>query len=148
MRTQAAFCSLQLIFAAVFVLCSGFLVIGCGSGSSSSRPMPPPAISPTPTPTPGPNVASDKTLRTEDVATGLDNPWSLAFAPDGRLFFTEPHGRLRVIETTGLVATPVLDISSQTPGFEAGLTGMDLDRGFATNGVIYIHYCPQQTDGL
>src|SRR6185369_13581165 len=103
---------------------------------------------PTPTPTPPATVASDKTLHTEDVATGLDNPWSLVFAPDGRLFVTEPHGRLRVIDSTGLVATPVLDISSQTPGFEAGLTGMDLDPGFAANGTIYIHYCTQQADGL
>jgi glucose/arabinose dehydrogenase len=82
------------------------------------------------------------------VATGLDNPWSLVFAPDGRLFFTEPPGRLRVIDATGLVTTPVLDISSQTPGFEAGLTGMDLDRSFANSGIIYIHYCTQLADGL
>jgi aldose sugar dehydrogenase len=87
-------------------------------------------------------------LVTEDVATGLDNPWSLVFAPDGRLFFTEPPGRLRVIDASGLVATPVLDISTQTPGFEAGLTGMDLDLSFATNGIIYIHYCTQLADGL
>lgn len=93
-------------------------------------------------------MASDATLHTEDVATGLDNPWSLVFAPDGRLFFTEPPGRLRVIDATGLVATPVLDISSQTPGFEAGLTGMDLDRAFASNGIIYIHYCTNLADGL
>ncbi|HJT54269.1 MAG TPA: PQQ-dependent sugar dehydrogenase [Candidatus Angelobacter sp.] len=93
-------------------------------------------------------MANDKTLHTEDVATGLDNPWSLAFAPDGRLFFTEPPGRLRVIDGTGLVAAPVLDIHSQTPGFEAGLTGMDLDPAFSSNGIIYIHYCTSLADGL
>jgi glucose/arabinose dehydrogenase len=93
-------------------------------------------------------VANDKTLHTEDVATGLDNPWSLAFARDGRLFFTEPPGRLRVIDRSGLVATPVLDIHSQTPGFEAGLTGMALDPAFSSNGTIYIHYCTNLADGL
>jgi glucose/arabinose dehydrogenase len=87
-------------------------------------------------------------LKTEDVATGLDNPWSLVFAPDGRLFFTEPPGRVRVIDSSGLVSTPVLDITSQTPGFEAGTTGMDLDPNFSSNGFIYLHFCTNLSDGL
>ncbi len=61
---------------------------------------------------------------------------------------TEPAGRLRVITSTGLVAQPVLDITSQSAGFEAGLTGMDLDPDFASNGLIYIHFCTQLSDGL
>ncbi len=163
MRTQFPRCAFKSILALTCLLLAFWIVEGCGSvshtspgpgpsptptGSPVPSPTPTPTGSPTPTPTPAPNVASDATLHTEDVATGLDNPWSLVFAPDGRLFVTEPHGRLRVIDATGLVATPVLDISSQTPGFEAGLTGMDLDPGFATNGTIYIHYCTQQADGL
>lgn len=82
------------------------------------------------------------------MASGLDNPWSLVFAPDGRLFFTEPPGRLRVIQNGALVAQPLLDITGLTPGFEAGLTGMDLDPNFAANGLAYIHYCTQLSDGL
>lgn len=89
-------------------------------------------------------MANDQTLKTEDVATGLDNPWSLAFVPDGRLFFTEQPGRLRVVDKTGLVAQPVFDITGQNAGGEAGLTGMDLDPSFTSNGFIYIHYCADQ----
>ena len=117
------------IFCLVVVSIALFTLSGCGSGSVSGAinptPTPTPSVSPTPTPTPGTTptpsptptptpssgVANDQTLKTEDVATGLDNPWSLVFAPDGRLFFTEPPGRLRVITNTGLVAQPVLDIS-------------------------------------
>src|SRR5437764_7617771 len=95
----------------------------------------------------GGGVASDQTLKTEDVATGLDNPWSLAFAPDGRLFFTEQPGRLRVIDKTGLVAQPIFDITGQNAGGEAGLTGMDLDPSFGSNGFIYVHYCVFQGKG-
>ncbi|MGH9567719.1 MAG: PQQ-dependent sugar dehydrogenase, partial [Candidatus Angelobacter sp.] len=95
-----------------------------------------------------PTVANDKTLKTETVASGLDNPWSLVFAPDGRLFFTEPPGRLRLIQNGKLVAQPLLDISGLTPGFEAGLTGMALDPNFAANSLAYIHYCTQLSDGL
>jgi glucose/arabinose dehydrogenase len=94
--------------------------------------------------TTGGGVATDQTLKTEDVATGLDNPWSLAFAPDGRLFFTEQPGRLRVADKTGLIAQPAFDITGQNAGGEAGLTGMDLDPNFGSNGFIYIHYCVDQ----
>ncbi len=84
---------------------------------------------------------TDAQLTTDVVADNLQEPWSLAFAPDGRLFFTEATGRLRVIVNGELVAEPVFDLSAQTSGFEGGLTGMDIDRNFASNGLIYAHYC-------
>jgi aldose sugar dehydrogenase len=65
----------------------------------------------------------------------------MAFAPDGRLFFTETPGRLRVISGGTLQAAPVVDLSANNAGFEGGLTGMDLDRNFASNGYVYVHYC-------
>src|SRR3979411_3081670 len=36
-------------------------------------------------------------LAVETVATGLTNPWALAFLPDGRLLVTERPGRLRIV---------------------------------------------------
>lgn len=80
-------------------------------------------------------------MQTEEIGRGLDNPWSLAFAPDGRLFFTEQPGRLRVADRTGVIAQPVFDVTGITPGGEAGMTGMDLDPNFSSNGFIYVHYC-------
>ena len=32
------------------------------------------------------------------VIKGLDTPWAVDFAPDGRIFFTERRGRIRVLE--------------------------------------------------
>lgn len=87
--------------------------------------------------------ATDQQLTTVDYATHLTTPWSLAFAPDGRLFFTEQPGRLRVIENGTVVAAPVLDLTSQTAGGEGGTTGMDLDPGFANNNRLYLHFCIQ-----
>ena len=89
----------------------------------------------------GGNPVSDQQLKTVDYATHLTTPWSLAFAPDGRLFFTEQPGRLRVIENGTVVPTPVLDLTAQTVGGEGGTTGMDLDPNFASNNQIYLHYC-------
>ncbi|MGH8522718.1 MAG: PQQ-dependent sugar dehydrogenase [Gammaproteobacteria bacterium] len=44
-------------------------------------------------------------FRVETVASGLEVPWAIAFAPDGRIFFTERPGRVRVIEG-GRLASP------------------------------------------
>src|SRR5919201_1882711 len=37
-------------------------------------------------------------FRVEVVVSDLEIPWSLAFAPDGRLFVTERPGRVRIID--------------------------------------------------
>ncbi len=51
-------------------------------------------------------------VNTEVVASGLTVPWSLQFAPDGRLFLTEQSGRLRVIANGKLQAQPVFEVTS------------------------------------
>ena len=43
------------------------------------------------------NVAFDVVT----VAEGLQNPWGMAFLPDGRMLVTERPGRLRVVSANG-----------------------------------------------
>jgi glucose/arabinose dehydrogenase len=40
----------------------------------------------------------DTQFRVETVVGGLRVPWSIVFAPDGRMIFTERVGRVRVFE--------------------------------------------------
>lgn len=76
-------------------------------------------------------------LAVEVVASGLEVPWALAFAPDGRIFFTERPGRIRVIERGTLHAEPwaVLDVATRS---ETGLMGIALAPDFATSGQLYV----------
>ena len=75
------------------------------------------------------------------IATGLDTPWALRFAPDGRLFITERPGRVRVMENGVLRPDPVLTIAgTETLSAEEGLQGMALDPDFAVNGFMYLYY--------
>jgi glucose/arabinose dehydrogenase len=107
-----------------------------------------PAASPTPVPTAGAGgTAAAPTFRVEEVATGLDTPWELAFAPDGRIFVTERPGRLRVIEGGRLRTEPVATVPDVVEQGEGGLLGIVLDPDFANNGVVYLYHTYRR-DGM
>jgi aldose sugar dehydrogenase len=117
-----------------FVLCTAFF-LSCGGGSTAPIGN---------TGGGGSNTGnggstSSVELKTEVVASGLTVPWALAWAPDGRLFFTEQLGRLRVVQN-GRVLT-ALDYTSKVPGGESGMLGLALDPSFASNHRLFIAYC-------
>ena len=74
----------------------------------------------------------------ETVATGLEAPGSLAFAPDGRLFLAEGPGRVRVLANGGLRPEPALALTAATAGGWPVISGLALDPGFARNGYVYL----------
>jgi len=78
-------------------------------------------------------------FRVETVVTGLEIPWSLNFAPDGRLFVTERPGRVRIV-TPGGSSELALTVDDVYVEGEAGLLGLALDPQFAQNRFVYIHY--------
>ncbi len=73
----------------------------------------------------------------ETLATGLEVPWDMERAPDGRIFVTERPGRIRVIDSTGLQASSwaTLDVYDQS---EAGLLGLALSPDFPRDGHVYV----------
>jgi glucose/arabinose dehydrogenase len=119
-------------FAAVFVFCSA-----CGGDSSM------PAATPSPTGAPAPTTNPEFVV--EEVVGGLEVPWELVFAPDGRWFFTERPGRVRVRTADGSLL-PEPAFSEPTPNTEAGMLGLEIDRDFANNHRLYLFTCPTQTN--
>jgi aldose sugar dehydrogenase len=79
-------------------------------------------------------------FRVETVAENLEVPWAIAFAPDGRIFFTERPGRVRVIENGKLRAEPVTTIREVEPTGESGLMDLTLHPQFASNHYLYLAY--------
>ena len=73
------------------------------------------------------------------VASGLNNPTAMQFAPDGRLFVCEQGGRLRVIKNGALLSTPFLTVTVSSSG-ERGLLGVAFDPNFAVNQFVYVYY--------
>lgn len=75
-----------------------------------------------------------------DVATGLENPWSLAFLPDGRMLVTERAGRLRVVTPEGEVSAPLNGVPAVYDTGQGGLLDLILDPEFSSNSTIYLSY--------
>ena len=73
------------------------------------------------------------------VASGLQRPTAMAFAPDGRLFICEQAGRLRVVDDGVLLASPFLTLTVHSAG-ERGLLGVAFDPAFESNGHVYVYY--------
>jgi cytochrome c len=93
------------------------------------------------------------TLVNTAKAPGLTEPVKFAVAKDGRVFFGERNGSVRVVSTAGVVTklgdVPVWPITSKlkvTGSNELGLSGLTLDPDFETNNWIYITYQPTSPD--
>ena len=81
------------------------------------------------------------------IAEGLENPWGLAFLPDGRLLVTERAGRLRIVGAEGALSAPAEGLPAVDAVGQGGLLGLAVDPGFAQNKLIYWSYAERQ-DGL
>ena len=73
------------------------------------------------------------------IDDGTENPMKLDVATDGRVFFVERDGRLRMWDPATEVPATVGTIEVYQ-GQEDGLLGIALDPDFTTNGWIYLTY--------
>jgi aldose sugar dehydrogenase len=80
------------------------------------------------------------TFRVVDVATGLANPWSVAFLPGGDMLVTERPGRLRRIRAGVLEKAPIAGTPKVAARGQGGLLDVTVHPGFASNGLIYLSY--------
>ena len=76
-------------------------------------------------------------LRAEALASGLQNPWAVAFLPQGRFLVTERPGRMRVIEADGKLGAPLPGLPAIDAGGQGGLLDVIADADFAVNRRIY-----------
>ena len=85
----------------------------------------------------------------EELAAGLDTPWGMAQAPDGRIFLTERPGRIRVVGAEGLDPEPWATLDTREND-ELGLMGIALSPDFVDDGAIYVmdHVLADSEDAL
>jgi aldose sugar dehydrogenase len=96
--------------------------------------------------------AEQRKLKVEVVAKHLEQPWSVAFLPDGSMFVTERIGRLRIVREGKLESEPVEGVPEVHTGGPRGLQGlMDvvLHPQFTENHWVYLTYHkPVADDGV
>jgi glucose/arabinose dehydrogenase len=108
--------------------------------ATATPPAPPAAASPAPLPSPTATaIRPGATPQVQIFISGLDTPWAIAFAPDGRFFLTERPGRIRVVTGGKLDPAPWLTLEVAEAG-EGGLLGLALDPQFAQNRFVYVAY--------
>jgi aldose sugar dehydrogenase len=94
--------------------------------------------------------AEQRHLRLVVVTKDLEQPWSVAFLPDGSMLVTERRGRLRILRHGVLDPNPVRGIPNVNTGGEGNLQGlMDvvLHPHFSENHWVYFTYHKPAGDG-
>jgi glucose/arabinose dehydrogenase len=69
----------------------------------------------------------------------LEEPWGMAFLPDGRLLVTEKPGRLRIY-ADGKLSEPLGGVPKVAYREQGGLLDVEVDPDFTRNGLVYLSY--------
>ena len=84
--------------------------------------------------------------RVVPIASGLQNPWGIAFLPGGDILITERAGRLRIVREGRLLPDTVPGVPEVLAQGQGGLMDVQPHPDFATNRLIYITYSKAYTD--
>jgi glucose/arabinose dehydrogenase len=88
----------------------------------------------------GQSTSDQVSFRVETVVANVEVPWSIVWAPDGRMLFTERAGRVRVYENGKLRPEPLFTVPDVEPSGESGLMSIALHPQFAANHLLYLSY--------
>ena len=113
-----------------------------GAAQQQTRTAPPPIVWPSPALADGPMVldtAIQHQIRLV-VTKGLNQPWSMAFLPNGSILVTERPGRLRIVRDGVLDPNPVAGVPLVRAQGLAGLMDLALHPRFNENKLIYFTY--------
>ncbi len=86
-------------------------------------------------------------VTTQVVASGLQNPWAVAFIGDGRMLVTERPGRLRLVAGDGTLGAPVAGVPAVDAVGQGGLLDLITDRDFARNRLLYFCFSEPAAQG-
>lgn len=92
--------------------------------------------------------SEEHSFRVVELVRGLEQPWSLAFLPDGRLLVTEKAGRLRFVKDNKLDPQPVAGLPEVTVHGQGGLMDVALHPQFSQNALVYLSYAARGEDGV
>lgn len=87
-------------------------------------------------------------LQVETLATGLENPWALAFLPDAQgMLVSERPGRLRLVGYQGAISEPIEGVPEVYAKGQGGLLDVALSPDFANDRLVYLAYAEGGHEG-
>jgi aldose sugar dehydrogenase len=135
------------IMRSVNVICAAGLLTACAASQTSQTSAPTPAGQPTASTVANTVHASAfHDYRVVTVVEGLQNPWSMAFLPNGDMLVTERPGRLRIVRGGRLLPEPVAGLPRVRAGGQGGLLDIILHPGFSSNRLVYFSYAKPNAD--
>jgi glucose/arabinose dehydrogenase len=75
-----------------------------------------------------------------EAVTAFDEPWALAFLPDGRMLVTEKKGNLLIVGQDGSKSRAVSGVPDVAYGGQGGLGDVALHPDFEQNRMVYLSY--------
>jgi glucose/arabinose dehydrogenase len=106
-----------------------------------------PAIARAQTAQQGALKSAKASFRLVTLSRDLEQPWGMAFLPDGRLLITERPGRLRLFANGKLERVALSGVPKVHTGGQAGLLDVCLHPRFAENRVLYLSYIASGAGG-
>jgi glucose/arabinose dehydrogenase len=123
-----------------------WIVVTAGAACDDS-PSPDPENPPPAPPAEIVTAADGTRFGIEIVGQNLEIPWAMTFAPDGRMFFTERPGRVRILQGGQVLATPALTLDDVAAVGEGGLLGIPVHPDFASNRFVFLAYTARLAGG-
>lgn len=94
-----------------------------------------------------PKPTETEAWTTETLARGLENPWGLAFLPDGAMLVTERPGRLRVVSAAGDISEPVSGVPEVDNRKQGGLLDVTAAPDFESSRILFLSFSEPREDG-
>jgi glucose/arabinose dehydrogenase len=85
------------------------------------------------------SAQADRPFEVEAVAE-FDEPWALAFLPDGRMLVTEREGRLFIVTREGEKSAPIAGVPAVDYGGQGGLGDVAVHPDYDENHLVYLSY--------
>lgn len=90
-------------------------------------------------------ATDERPFEVTDIAR-FDEPWALAFLPDGRLLVTEKGGRLLLVSQQGEKSAPIDGVPDVDYGGQGGFGDVALHPDFDDNRLIYLSFAEAGED--
>jgi glucose/arabinose dehydrogenase len=87
-------------------------------------------------------------FRVVTVAEGFQNPWSMAWLPNGDMLVTERGGTIRTVRDGRVLPEPMANVPAVKASGQGGLFDIVLHPDYESNGWVYISFAKPDADNV